>query len=91
MQYFVLVAEVLNDGLSGFAKMLNGKKFPQNVRAMRIIVSRVYTFNFLGLQIVDNLKWNTHIDHISKKNVSHNSLTQSNENDIPTRNFTLHL
>ena len=30
-------------------------------------ISRVETFNFLGLQINDNLKWNTHIDHISKK------------------------
>ena len=54
-------------------------------------ISRVETFNFLDLQINDNLKWNTHIDHISKKNVSHNRHTQSNENDIPTRNFTLHL
>ena len=31
-------------------------------------ISRVDTFNFLGLQIHDNLKWNTHIDHISPKN-----------------------
>ena len=54
-------------------------------------ISRVDTFNFLGLQINDNLKWNTHIDHISQKNVSRNRLPQSNENDIPTRNVTLHL
>ena len=54
-------------------------------------ISRVDPFNLLGLQINDNLRWNTHIDQISQKNVSHNRLTQSNENDIPTRNFTLHL
>ena len=54
-------------------------------------ISRLDTFNFLGLQINDNLKWNTHIDHISQKNVLHNRLTQSNENNIPRRNFTLHL
>ena len=30
-------------------------------------ISRVDTINFLGLQINDNLKWNTHIDHISQK------------------------
>ena len=53
-------------------------------------ISHVNTFNFLGLQMNDNLKWNTHIDHVSK-NVSYNRLTQSNETDIPTRNFTLHL
>ena len=41
-------------------------------------ISRVDTFNFLCLQINENLKWNTffHIDHISQKNVSHNKLTQ---------------
>ena len=30
-------------------------------------ISRVETFNSLGLQINDNLKWITHIDHISQK------------------------
>ena len=30
-------------------------------------ISRIDTFNFLGLQINENLKWNTHIDHISQK------------------------
>ena len=30
-------------------------------------ISRVDTFNLFGLQINENLKWNTHIDHISKK------------------------
>ena len=30
-------------------------------------ISRVDTFNFLGLQKNENLKWNTHIDHISQK------------------------
>ena len=54
-------------------------------------ISDVNTFNFLGLQMNDNLKWNTHIDHVSPKNVSYNRLTQSNETDIPTINFTLHL
>ena len=33
-------------------------------------ISHVDTFNLLGLQINDNLKWNTHIDHIFQKNVS---------------------
>ena len=41
-------------------------------------ISRVDTFNFLCVQINENLKWNTHIDHISQKNVSHNRFTQSN-------------
>ena len=54
-------------------------------------ISRVETFNFLGLQINDNLKWNTHIDHISKKMSRIIGILKSNENDIPTRNFTLHL
>ena len=30
-------------------------------------ISRVDTFNFLSLQMNDNLKWNTHIDPISQK------------------------
>ena len=30
-------------------------------------ISHVKTFNLLGLQMNDNLKWNTHIDHVSKK------------------------
>ena len=28
-------------------------------------ISRVETFNFLSQQTNDNLKWNTHIDHVS--------------------------
>ena len=28
-------------------------------------ISHVKTFNFLGLQMIVNLKWNTHIDHVS--------------------------
>ena len=31
-------------------------------------ISRIDTFNFLGLQINENLKWNTHIDHIPPRN-----------------------
>ena len=31
------LAEVMNAGFAGVANMLNGKKFPQNVRALRII------------------------------------------------------
>ena len=27
-------------------------------------ISNVKIFNFLGLQMNDNLKWNTHIDHV---------------------------
>ena len=53
-------------------------------------ISRVDAFNFLGLQMNYNLKWNTHIDHV-KKNVSYNRLIKSNKNDIPTINFILHL
>ena len=30
-------------------------------------ISYVKTFNFLGLQMNGNLKWNTHIDNVSKK------------------------
>ena len=29
-------------------------------------ISHVDTFNFVGLQMNDNLKWKTHIDHVSK-------------------------
>ena len=29
-------------------------------------ISHVKTLNFLDLQMNDNLKWNTHIDHVSK-------------------------
>ena len=32
--------------------------------------SRVDTFNILGLQMNDNFKWNTHSDHVSKKNLA---------------------
>ena len=46
-------------------------------------ISRADTFNLLVLQMNDNLKWNTHIDHVSQKNFSHNTISQSNENDIP--------
>ena len=35
------LVEVMNAGFSGVAKMLNGKKFPQNVRALRIIVEEL--------------------------------------------------
>ena len=31
----------LNAGFSAVAKMLNGKKFPQNVRALRIIIGEL--------------------------------------------------
>ena len=35
------LVEVMNTGFSGVAKMLNGKKFPQHVRALRIIVEEL--------------------------------------------------
>ena len=35
------LAEVMNTGFSGIAKMLNGKKFPQNVRVLCIIVEEL--------------------------------------------------
>ena len=71
-------------------------KAPKHVPHLHLQINkneflRVDTFNFLGLQINDNLKWNTHIDHVSKKNGSHNRPTQSNENHILTINCTLHL
>ena len=57
------LAEVMNAGLSGIANMLNGKIFPQNVRALRIIVeellrkiiqdSKVAGYNELMLHLVD--------------------------------------
>ena len=53
-------------------------------------ISYANKFNLLGLQMNDNLKWNTHIDHVLK-NVSYNRLTQSNITDIPTINVALHL
>ena len=38
-----------------------------NLQINNNIISCVNTFNFLGLQLNDNLKWNTHIEFISKK------------------------
>ena len=35
------LAEVMNEAFSGVAKMLSGKKFPQNVRALRIVVEEL--------------------------------------------------
>ena len=35
------LVEVMNSGLSGVAKMLNGKKFLQNVRVLRVIVEEL--------------------------------------------------
>ena len=46
-------------------------KAPKHVPHLHINnneISHVKTFNFLCLQMNDNLKWNTHIDHVSKKN-----------------------
>ena len=53
-------------------------------------ISHVKTCTFFGLQMNDNLKWNTHIDHVLKKCLD-NRLAQLNETDITTINFTLHL
>ena len=38
-----------------------------NVQINNNSISRVNTFNFLGLYIHSNITWKTHIDHISKK------------------------
>ena len=35
------LAEVMNEAFSGVAKMLSGKKFPQNVRALRIVAEEL--------------------------------------------------
>ena len=57
------LVDVTNAGFSGVAKMLNGKKFPQNVRALRIIVeellrkiiqdSKVASYDELMLHLYD--------------------------------------
>ena len=53
-------------------KYMQSHKAPKHVPHLHLQInnneiSRVETFNFLGLQINDNLKWNIHINHISKK------------------------
>ena len=35
------LAEIINEAFSGVAKMLSGKKFPQNVRALRIVAEEL--------------------------------------------------
>jgi hypothetical protein len=35
------LAEIMNEACSGVAKMLSGKKFPQNVRALRIVAEEL--------------------------------------------------
>ena len=35
------LSEIMNAAFSGVAKMLNGKKFPQNVRALRLVVEEL--------------------------------------------------
>jgi hypothetical protein len=35
------LAEVMNEAFSGVAKMLSGKKFPQNVHALRIVAEEL--------------------------------------------------
>ena len=62
-------------------KYMQFHEAPKHVPHLHLLInnneiSRVDTFNFLGIQINDNLKWNTQVDHISQKNVSHNRLTQ---------------
>ena len=44
------LADVMNAGFSGVGKMLNGKKFPQNVRALRIIVEELLGKDHPGQQ-----------------------------------------
>ena len=53
-------------------KYMQFHKAPKHVPRLHLQIinneiSRVDTFNFLGPQINENLKWNTHIDHISPK------------------------
>ena len=43
------------------------QKAPKHVPHLHMQISRVDKFNFFCLQMNDNLKWNTHIDHVSKK------------------------
>ena len=57
---------------SNKTKYIQFHKAPKHVPCLHLQInnneiSRVDAFNFLGLQINENLKWNTHIDHISKK------------------------
>ena len=40
---------------------------PLNIKINNNTISRVNTFNFLGLHLNSNLSWNTHITMISKK------------------------
>ena len=60
--------EVMNAGFSGVAKMLNGKKFPQNVRALRIIVEELLRKIIQDSKVAsyDEIMW--HLDDISGNN-----------------------
>ena len=54
-------------------------------------ISHVKTFIFLGLQMNDNLKWNTHIDNVSKKMSRIIGLLNQMKLIFPQKNLPLHL
>ena len=59
------LVEVMNTGFSGVAKMLNGKKFPQNVRALRIIVEELLRKIIQDSKVVSYDELMLHLEDIS--------------------------
>ena len=57
--------EVMIAGFSGVAKMLNGKKFPQNVRALRIIVEELLRKIIQDSKVESYDELMLHLDDIS--------------------------
>ena len=59
------LAEVMNAGFSGVAKMLNVKKFPQNVRTLRIIIEELLRKIFQNSKVASYDELMFHLDDIS--------------------------
>ena len=59
------LAEVMNAGFSGVAKMLIGKKFPQNVRALHIIIEELLRKIIQDCKVASYDELMLHLDNIS--------------------------
>ena len=59
------LVKVMNAGFSGVAKMLNGKKFPQNVRALRIIAEELLRKIIQDIKVTSYDELMLHLDDVS--------------------------
>ena len=57
--------EILNKTFSGVKKILNGKKFPMNLRALRMVVEELLQNDIQ--ELLDSEKLSSFIDGISKR------------------------